>query len=187
MVASFALQDNPRATASISRRTFEQIESFIADNNSSIEKVQFGLDTLVRAMVMVTKGIAQQKSGGAVSANRRSNPALAYRIPVQRITGEYYAGWTLRRLGNARWILYNDTVEAYLIEYGINMRMRRPILKLSLIGMLKFIQTTRSADRFLEWVIAPRRNAKGQFQSFSTRMQGTETLGGMAGPTGKLP
>lgn len=186
-VPSFALQESPRGAVTITRRTFEQIENFIADNIASIEKVNFGIDTLVRSMVLVTKGIAQEKSGGAVAANRRSNPALAYRIPVQRITGQYYAGWTLRRLGNGHWVLYNDTREAYLIEYGINMRQRRPILKLSVIEMLRFIQTTKTADRFLANVLAPRRNAKGQFRSFSSRMQGTDTLGGLAGPTGTLP
>jgi hypothetical protein len=159
----------------------------MADIQSSKEKVAMGLDLIVRSMVLVMKGLAQEKAGGPVAPRHRSVAALAYRIPVQRITGAYYAGWTQRRVGPAHWILYNETVEAYFIETGMFMRIRRPILKMSLIGMLRFIQTTRTGEHFLEWVLAPRRNAKGQFQSFATRMKGTETLGSLAGPTGSLP
>ena len=169
------------------RKTFSDIEDFIADVKDSKRKVQMGIDLLVRAMIMTTKGLAQQKSAGPIAPRRRSNPALAFRIPVQRITGEYFAGWTQRRVGHGHWILYNDSAEAWLIEHGIYQRVRRPILKMSFLGMLRFIQSTRTADRFLEWVIAPRRSAKGQFQSFHTRVMNTSSLGGMAGPTGNLP
>jgi hypothetical protein len=171
----------------ISRQTFDQIENYIADNLASIEKVNFGIDMLVRSMVMVVRGAAQAKSAGPIAPRRRSNPALAGRIPVQRITGEYFAGWTIRRLGNGRWVVYNDSVEAWLIEFGIYQRVRRPILKMSVIAMLRLIQTTRTAERFMDWVIAPRRSSLGRFQSFQTRLMGTQTLGGMAGPRGRLP
>ena len=97
-------------------------------------------------------------------------PALAGRIPVQRISGDYFAGWTQRKMGHARWMVYNDAREAWLIEYGIYQRQRRPILKMSVIDMLRFIQTTRAGERFLDSVLAPRRNAKGQFQSFDSRL-----------------
>lgn len=159
----------------------------MADVEGSIEKSNQGIELLVRAMVLVIKGLAQKKSGGPVAPRQRSNPALAFRIPVQRITGAYYAGWTQRRLGRGHWILYNDAVEAYFIETGMHMRVRRPILKMSLIGMLRFIQTTRTADRFMDWVLAPRRDARGRFQSFNSRVMGSSTLGGMAGPMGRLP
>lgn len=189
MPSRFALAPNPASAGSFSfsRRTFDQIEDFIVDNQASIEKANMGIDLLVRSMVLVIKGIAQQKSAGPVARRRRSNPALAYKIPVQRITGAYFAGWTQRRIGMGHWAVYNDTVEAYLIETGLYQRVRRPILKMSLIGMLRLLQTTRTGDRFLEWVLAPRRNARGQFQSFNKRLMGTQTLGGMAGPKGKLP
>lgn len=154
----------------IGRKTFEDIEDFIADNKASAEKAALGIDLLVRAMVLLTKGLAQQKSGGPIAPAHRSNPALANRIPVQQITGRYFAGWTQRKVANGVWVLYNDSVEAYLIETGMFQRVRRPILKMSLIGMLGVIQTTRTADRFLEWVLAPRRSAKGQFQSFGSRV-----------------
>lgn len=175
-------------TIGISRATFTQIENFIKDNNASIEKVKYGIDMLARGMILVIKGIAQEKSGGPDSKGR-SNPALANRIPVQRITGRYYAGWTLKRLGLGSYMLYNDAVEAYLIETGLYQRVRRPILKLSLIGMLQFLENTRTEQRFLEYVLAPRRNSKGQYTKmpFNQRLSGTTTLGGMAGPSGPLP
>lgn len=171
----------------ITRKVFDDLERFMLDSQGSKEKTALGMDLLVRAMCMVTKGGAQRRSMGAVAPRKRSRPELAYRIPVQRITGRYFAGWTQRRVGLGRWILYNDTVEAYLIETGTHMRVRRPILKMSVIGMLSFIQTTKTADRFVDWVLAPRRDSHGRFQSFAARIQGTATLGGMAGPQGTLP
>lgn len=196
-------------TTGFSRSTFESIENFIADNQHSQQKVQFGIDMLVRGMVFVTKGIAQEKSSGPVAPGRRSQPTLAYRIPVQRITGAYFGGWRVMRVRHAHWAVANDTREAYLIEYGIYMRVRRPILKMSLIGMLQFLQTTRTGDRFMEWVLAPRKSSKGQFVPFSGRVgsavlssgrQYASFYGGsrrgrgvfvardvMSGPRGRLP
>lgn len=184
----------------ITRKTFDQLEDFIKDNKASVEKVHFGIDMLSRAMVMVTKGIAQEKSGGPVAPTKRSVPALANRIPVQRITGAYFAGWTIKRLRNGHWILYNDAVEAYLIEYGIYQRMRRPILKMAVIEMMRFIQTTRTAERFLDSVLAPRRNSRGQFQSFDKRIRPFKMANpppdfahrgsanpNIRGPSGRLP
>lgn len=171
----------------ISLNTFRQLENFMDDVQGSKEKMTQGIDMLVRTMILVTKGIAQKKSGGPVAPRQRSVPALAHRIPVQRITGRYFAGWTQRKIGNGHWILYNDVAEAYLIETGLYQRIRRPILKLSVIGMLRFIQSTRTADRFMDYVLAPRRDPRGRFQSFGTRISGSSVLGGMAGPSGKLP
>jgi hypothetical protein len=189
-VSSFALRQEPFSgggVVTISRKTFDQIEDYIADNIASVEKANFGIDLLVRSIVMTVRGAAQAKSAGPIAPRKRSVPILAGRIPVQRITGAYFAGWTIRRLGNGRWVVYNDSVEAWLIEYGLYQRVRRPILKMSVIAMLRLIQTTRTAERFMDWVIAPRRSAKGRFQSFQTRVMGTETLGGLSGPQGRLP
>lgn len=175
------------AVFTISRKTFEQIEDFIADNLASAEKVQAGLDGLTMAMAYAIRGFAQQKSGGPVAPRHRSVAALAYRIPVQRITGAYFAGWRARRIAHAHFRVWNDAREAYLIEFGLFQRVRRPILKMSMLGMLGLVQTTRTGDRFLQWVLAPRRSSAGQFRSFQSRVIGTTSLGGMAGPMGRLP
>lgn len=154
----------------ISRRTFEELEDWIRDNEASIIKANQGMDALTRLLILVVKGNAQSKTMGPVAVNRRSNPALAHRIPVQRITGRYFAGWTVKRLRNGVWMVYNETRAAYVVEFGIGQRQRRPILKTSVLDMLRFVQATRTGDRFVDWVFAPRRNSKGQFQSFESRL-----------------
>lgn len=168
----------------ITRNTFRNLEQWMEDNDASIDKAKAGLDALVRLSILVVKAEVQKRSYGPVAANQRSNPALAYRIPVQRITGHYFAGWTVRRTGRG-WMIYNDEIEAYLIETGMYQRVRRPILKMSVVSMLRFIQSTKTADRFVDWVFAPRRDARGRFQSFNTRV--APTISAMAGPQGKLP
>lgn len=165
----------------ISRKTFENLENWIKDNEASIVKTKYGIDVLVRLCVLVVKAEAQKRTMGPVAPNRRSNPALAYRIPVQRITGAYYAGWTVRRMRWGAWVIYNEERAAYMIEFGIGQRVRRPVLKMSVIGMLKFLQTTRTADRFAEYIMAPRRSPNGQFRSFEQRV-GAAIVGMGAGP-----
>jgi hypothetical protein len=185
----------PAPSLSPNLRTFQMkpdfaaIERFIKDNSESRDKVNQGIDLLVRSMAMITLAYARQRSAGPVAPRRRSNPALANRIPVQRITGTYYAGWQIRRLGLARWLVFNDSKEALLIETGMFQRVRRPILKLSIISMLKFMEGTRTEQRFVDSLIRPRRNALGQYAAISIgqRLMGTQTLGGLAGPVGKLP
>lgn len=187
-------------TTGFSRKTFENIEDFIADNQASKEKVAQGIDLLVRAMVLSIKGFAQEKTAGPLAPRQRSVPALANRIPVQRITGHLYAGWTQQRIGFAHWMVYNDAKEAWMVEYGIHQRQRRPILKMSVIGMLGMLQATRTGERFLETVLAPRRNAKGQFQTFEQRISRFKLHNppsdmpgrgahnpNIAGPSGRLP
>lgn len=168
----------------ISRNTFRNLEEWMADNDASIQKAHAGLDAIVRLCVLVVKAEVQKRSYGPLAPNQRSNPALAYRIPVQRITGHYFAGWHVRRTSRG-WMIYNDEIEAYLIETGMYQRIRRPILKMSVISMLRFIQSTKTADRFVDWVFQPRRDPRGRFQSFNTRV--APTLSVLAGPQGKLP
>lgn len=188
MPAKWALGSSPPGTGfTISRKTFDKIDEYIQDNQASIQRSQFGIDTLVQGIVVLVRSNAMKRSFGPVAPGRRSSPALANRIPVQRITGTYYAGWYVRRIGQGRWAVGNSSFEAYLIETGMFQRTRRPILKMSVMQMLQFLQTTRVIEQFADSLIAPRRNAKGQFQSFKTRMRGTDTLGGMSGPQGRLP
>lgn len=186
--AAWARGATPQGTGfTISRRTFDQIVEYIADNEGSIQKARCGQDVLIQGMVTFVRSEAMSKSFGPVAPRKRSVAALAGRIPVQRITGAYYAGWYIRRLGNARWAVGNSSWDGYLIETGMFQRVRRPILKMSVISMLRYLQTTRVSEQFADWIIAPRRNARGQFQSFSTRMGSTATVSRMAGPSGELP
>jgi hypothetical protein len=181
------MSELPGAGAGISRKTFVEIDRFMRDVASLPQRLEEGSDLFVQAMAVATKGGAQRRSRGPVAPRRRSVPALAYRIPVQRITGGYFAGWTHQRLGRRHWIVYNDSREAYFIETGMYMRVRRPILKLSVLGMLRMVSTTKAAERMMDNVLLPLRNNKGQFQSFKVRAQ--PFIGGtnLAGPSGRLP
>lgn len=169
-VPRYALQEDPKAAFTITRQTFRDIENFIADNKASQMRARFGMDALINLCVLTVKAAAQKQSMGPVAPNRRSNPAFAYRVPVQRITGRYFAGWRVRKLGNATWMLYNESKEAYLIEYGLYMRQRRPVLANSVIEMLRLLQTTQTGERFMDWILAPRRDAAGKFVSFESRL-----------------
>jgi hypothetical protein len=100
---------------------------------------------------------------------------------VQRITGRYFAGWTVRRARFGAWVIYNEERAAYMVEFGIGQRIRRPVLKLSVLAMLKFVQTTRTAERFAEYIMAPRRTPQGRFRSFDSRV-GSLIVGMGAGP-----
>jgi hypothetical protein len=184
----------------ITLASIRSIEDYILDNRHSMDKLRYGTDILIRVLANIVRTEAMQRSGGPVAPRHRSVPALAYKVPVQRITGAYYAGWTLRRVRNAHWMVYNSSYEAWLIETGLYQRVRRPILKLSVIAMLKFIQSTRTADAFVDWVLAPRRNEAGRFQSFQKRITpflmhnpppGAENRGAhnphITGPSGRLP
>lgn len=79
----------------------------------------------------------------------------AWKIPVRRITGAYLAGWKVRHIGVGIWETYNDSREAYFIEFGINhrgtgltstgglVRIRRPVLKLSVMQAVAFARGTK--------------------------------------------
>lgn len=188
-VPRYALESNPRAALTISRRTFEELEDWMRDNAAAEKDFATGMNALVAMMAYTIKGAAQKKTMGVVD-RRATNTALAYKIPVRRITGRLFAGWKVSRLGPARYMVYNDDRAAWVLEEDIDQRsgrrMRRPILKLSVMQMLKLIQTTRTAERMVDSVMKPRRNGKGQFQSFQARMAGT-AMTGVIGPTGYLP
>lgn len=183
-------------TWTIKKSFFNDIERIIKDNKNSVEKATQGMDILVRMLILVVKANAQKRSLGPTSPTIRSVPALANRIPVQRITGDYYWGWQTKRKGTAHWSLFNDSREAYLIENGIFQRTRRPILKLSVIEMLRFVSGTKVADRFMAGVLAPRNKTGGPKQGFQTFVErlvtGQSTILSegnphMAGPKGRLP
>ena len=188
-VPAYALRADPKAMLTISRSTFDELEDWIRDNAASERDFVTGMNALVAMMAYTVKGAAQKKTMGQVD-RRATNTALAYKIPVRRITGKLFAGWKVSRLGPGRYMVYNDDRAAWVLEEDIDRRsgrrMRRPILKLSVMQMLKLIQTTRTAERMVDSVMKPRRNNRGQFQSFQARMAGTN-MTGIIGPSGYLP
>lgn len=165
----------PGSGFKITDASFNRIIKMIEDNEASIEKAAAGIDLIVHGMVTIVRSEAMKRSFGPAAPRQRSNPAFAYRLPVQRITGRYYSGWYIRRLGRGRWVVGNDSFEALLIETGLFQRNRRPVLKMSTLAMLTFIQQTRVMERYGESILSTR--------SRVLRM-GVPAL---AGPTGRLP
>jgi len=141
---------------------------------ASGRNTRWGMNALVMLMARTNQAFAQEMSRGPNDPQERLNNA-AWKLPVRRITSRYYKGWKVRRLAPGVWMLYNDTREAYYLEYGINhvgagftvsyrdgrtyikgsRRVRRPVRKLSLIKTLKFMDTTRTGERVWEQIFAP--------------------------------
>lgn len=109
------------------------------------------MDELCKMMALLNQGYARAMSFGPEDPSQR-RPEYAWRVPVRRISGRYYVGWKVRRRGMGSWELYNDSREAYYIEFGINWlgegrRVRRPIRKLSLRQTLTAMMTTKAYHR----------------------------------------
>ena len=138
----------------IDTQTFENLESIIKDCELSGRRVKTAMNVLCQVLAYTGLAQAQRRSRGFVDP-RETAPHMAWKIPVRRITSAYYHGWRVRRITFGVWEVYNESREAYYIEYGIHTsarRVRRPIAKLSLLA------TVRMADpvihRFTNWVFA---------------------------------
>lgn len=154
--------------AFLSVSTLNQIEEYIRDLGHVRRNLQYGMNALVQILARGHQGFAQEMSRGP-SDPRAQRPELAFRKPVRRITSRYYQGWKVRRLRPGVWQSYNDTREAYYIEYGIHpspKRVRRPIRKLALIKTLRWVDNSKVGHRVWEQIYAPLRNrpytARGQ-------------------------
>lgn len=148
--------------------TFNEIDDWIHAAEASGRNAQFGLDALAMLLARTNQAFAMEMSRGPVDP-RAFNRAAAWKIPVRRITSRYYKGWKVRRMAPGVWMLFNDTREAWFIEFGIHphsirasesgtvfdARVRRPIRKLSLIRTLKFADESRVGGRIQEQIFAP--------------------------------
>ena len=170
----------------ISPRTFDDVDDWIRAAELSGRNIRFGVEALVMLMARTNQAFAQEMSRGPVDpqANR---PEAAWKIPVRRITSRYYKGWKVKRVVPGVWMLYNDSREAYYIEFGINhvgpgvtvtyrdgrtyikssRRVRRPIRKMSLTRTLQLMDQSRAGDRVWEVIWSPFRpgrhfTARGQ-------------------------
>lgn len=175
----------------IDRRFFNDLANVIRDNNASVVKFTAGLDVFTRSLAYLAQSYAQEMSAGPRQTRAGYSSALSFRIPVGVWSGRYLAGWEIVRMGMADWKVRNRSPEAYLIEEGINPWAAHPVprrlTKFAVLKTLRFVSTTQMAEHFLDAVLAPRKNARGQFQSFGTRAFGAGQRFGMAGPTGALP
>lgn len=145
-----------RGAVTITTDTFNAIEQYIRWCNGVPGRLQPATDILARFMALTNQGIAQQMSYGASDPQNR-NPSQAWKIPVRRISQRYFYGWKVKRVAPSTWMLYNDSREAYFIEYGIHRqprseivssrRIRRPIRKLSLKRTLEAMMRTTAYHR----------------------------------------
>jgi hypothetical protein len=170
-----------RAFIQITDESYNQIEEYIrwAETVGSRRNFAFGMNALVMMMAYTNLGIAQKMSAGPVDPQMR-NVSAAWKIPVRRITENYFFGWKVRRIGPATWELFNDSREAYFIEFGIhqsNARVRRPIRKLSLRKTLARMEGSAIYHRIWAEIYT----ANGQHFGFAQTMQ-SSGKGSFTGP-----
>jgi hypothetical protein len=144
--------------------TFEAIENYILWCRLVPKKFPGAMDMLVRMMSYYHLGTAQKYAAGPVDPKQGMTGA-AWKIPVRRITGRYFFGWKVRKVSLGTWQVYNDSREAFFIEYGIHRnpatggvsskRIRRPINKLSMQRTLRFVATTSAAHRVWSSIYFP--------------------------------
>jgi hypothetical protein len=147
-----------RHAIQIGPELFEGIENYIRWAQGVPRKMPVAMDVLVRFMAYTNLGVAQKYALGPVDP-QQTRPELAWKIPVRRISGRYFFGWKTRRVSLGVWQLYNDSREAFFIEFGIHQgstkRIRRPIQKLSLLSTMKFLEVTKVYHRVWSSVFLP--------------------------------
>jgi hypothetical protein len=170
----------------ISTDTFNAIEEYIRWAEAVPGRLPRAMDILTRFMSLTNLGIAQEMSYGPSDPQQR-NPAMAWRIPVRRISGRYFYGWQVKRIGLGVWMLYNDSREAFFIEFGIHAdprtgepsarRIRRPIRKLSLRRTLQAMMRTQAYHRIWAeiYVGRHRKITKGFTQTVQSPAKGSFT------------
>jgi hypothetical protein len=153
----------------ISPETFDMIDDWIRAAKASGRSIQYGMNALAMTMAYTNQAFAMRMSAGPVDP-RMQNRSAAWKLPVRRITSRYYKGWKVKRLAPGVWMMYNDSREAYFVEYGIHptgtlratekghvyvVRVRRPVRKLSLKKTLAMTNASRVGDRVWEASFAP--------------------------------
>jgi hypothetical protein len=133
---------------------------------------------LTQVMALVNQGYARKMSFGPEDPSS-SNSALAWKIPVRRISSRYYLGWKVRPIRGG-WQLYNDSREAYFIEYGINWlgegrRVRRPVQRLSLKKTMDYMASTQTYHRIWSEIYRARFKTYGFEQQVQSRAMGSFT------------
>lgn len=178
----------PGSTFTMSPEFFKALEDMIAYCESVPKKLPWAMDKLAKYMAYTNLAIAQQMSAGVKKAPR--DTTRSWMIPVPRITWRYFLSWHVKRLRMGTWVLWNDSREAYFIEYGIQRnpqtgqvsprRMRRPIQKLSLLRTMKAIQSTAVAHRVWSDVFWPKPGEPGRrTRSILWTMQSPHTQAAM--------
>jgi hypothetical protein len=143
---------------------FEALENAIRQCERTKRNLPIAMDRMVRFMSYTHLGFAQKRALGPVDPMQR-RPEYAWKVPVRRITGRYFFGWKVKRRGLGWWEVYNDSREAFFIEFGIHSnpytgkpsprRIRRPIMKLSFMENIRFLQKTQIGHRIWSSIYFP--------------------------------
>ncbi len=172
-----------RQALAISVDTFNAIEEYIRWCESTKMNLPRAMDILVRFMAYTHQGYAQKMSAGVYDPTERRKD-LAWRIPVRRITEKYYLGWKVRRIGLGTWQLYNDSRQAFFIEFGIHVserRVRRPINKLAMRQTMTAMMRTQAYHRCWCEIYANPRRGRPRTRGFTQTVQ-SPGMGGFTGP-----
>lgn len=169
-MARFIAYTSGRSFLEVTPSTFDGLEEVIRWAEVEVPHLlPIKMDDLVHRMALVNQMFARKMSFGPHDPQEKS-PNEAWRIPVRRISQRYYLGWKVRHRGMGWWTLYNDSREAYFIEYGISRvgaswaiagqrqerlghrrtpvrRIRRPIRKLSLRKTMAYMLQTNAYHR----------------------------------------
>ncbi len=125
------------------------------------------MSRLAQSMALINQMFARRMSFGPHDPYQRS-PEEAWRMPnagIRRITQNYYFGWQVKWSGPGWFTLYNDSREAYFIEFGIhtsNRRIRRPVRKLSQLKTLRYMMTTQAYHRVWSDIYLGARGGRGR-------------------------
>lgn len=153
----------------ISPETFDSIEEWISAAQAAGRNISYGMNALAMLLAYTNQAFAKRMSAGPVDPQMKRRDA-AWKLPVRRITSRYYMDWKVRRLAPGLWMVYNDSREAFYIEFGIHptgslrstekgytyvVRVRRPVMKLSLKKTLRYADATKAGERIWEKSFAP--------------------------------
>lgn len=181
-MARFIPYQSSRSIIEPTKETIDALEGVIRWAESEVPgKLKTNMNELVYYMALVNQRYARKMSFGPLDPGG-TRQDLAWRVPVRRISERYYLGWKVKQVRPAVWQLYNDSREAYYIEFGINWlgagrRVRRPVRKLTLRQTLNFMMTTSAYHRIWADIFSsPRHRNRGL--GFSQVVQ-SPGLGGM--------
>jgi len=143
----------------VTEKSLASLDAYISDLEQVGENFPIGMDMLVSLLARADRDYSKAMSLGPLDP-RQQLPAAAWKIPVRRITSRYYYGWKIQRVARGVYRVYNDTREAWYIEYGIHTsprRVIRPVRRRALTLTLKFADQTKAGERVWEMVFGPMR------------------------------
>ena len=180
----------------IARSSFDDVDILIRSLRQGTREFQAAESLATRLLAHATQGFAVGYMSGpsAPASGSTRYVRSSFGIPVRVITGRSRAGWKVRRVSLTAWEVYNEERGAWMVEHGIvagGGAKRRPILRMSGVATLRFIQRTRFAQRMMADTFGNLRNNRGHFRSFENRIRpfmlrasGRPQLGG---PMGRIP